>query len=184
MTAAPEAPASKGRPPADVAFDAWRLRKEGFRELAKRLAEMGYDTVAPATLMRMKDAHREWLKEWTEYQHFEGGPKRTLQILSSAFKQAREINADHILGLKAELIARLFEQLQTMRLDKIEDVQLAVDIIGKLDGHIHAQRGLDLNAGKPQAESKPVTVAGKTQLVVAPKARIEPIRQPAPKGAH
>lgn len=177
-----EAPASKGRPPAELAFDTWRVHKDGFRELAKRLHDMGYDLIAPATLMRMKDVHREWLKEWTEYQHFEGGPKRTLQILAAAYKQARELKADHLLGIKGQLIARLFEQIQSMSLDTVEDLQVAVEVLGKLDALIHSQRGLDLGDGK--AAGAAIAPNGKTQLVSMPKPQIAPIKAPAPKGAH
>lgn len=177
-----EAETTGKRPTVEYARQLWRENKDlGFRELARLLAEQGY-SIAYSTLQKIKDSDPEWATEYLQHRTMLGGPSRTLLNLELATKEGKKVTPETLMGVKARLVSRLYEQVQIVPLDDVEKWSQGVDLVSRIDGLIHAHRGMMVNPEQLAASNVTPITAGKPSLVEAvsqPRPQIDPIQAPA-----
>lgn len=120
--------------------------KPGFRRLAELLKAAGY-TVSSATLHRWKTESPAWLLAYTEAENA-AEPEVVIQALAQAERDGRAFKDAAYGGVKARLVARLYESITVMPISDIEEWHKALDAVGRLDGLIHAVRGREIAAAE------------------------------------
>lgn len=170
---------TKRRPSVEFVRQTWRENKGiGFRELSKLMATQGYHA-SPSYLQGMKDKDDEWRAEYVAHRVSEGGPERTIDNLRAAFKEAEAVKAEHLIGIKARLISRLYEQILCIPISNVDEATRAVELLSRIDAQIHAMRGDDVRSGKA------ASLAAAAPASLLPRPQIGPIKPPAPaNGAH
>ncbi len=68
-------------------------------------------------------------------------PLEAFEALRKAKDDATELSADHYVGVKAQLVARLYETIKEMRIETVDDWLKALDACDRIEGLIHDERG-------------------------------------------
>lgn len=110
-----------------------------FRPFAKMLEAAGYG-VDTATLIRWAQADAEWSAAVAQNKA-KMEPKQILKALKSAKDDSAELSPEVFLGVKAQLVARLYESIKTMAINNVEDWYKALDACDRIEALIHAERG-------------------------------------------
>lgn len=140
MSAAPEK-MRKVHKPEDklLAFKLWLDNgKPSMRRLAKLLKDRGI-TVNQATLHKWSDANSEWARHVLEKEP--ARPAKIITALKEAEEDATALVPEVFLGVKAQLVARLYESVKQLPLNSIDDWTRGLDCCERLEGLIHAERG-------------------------------------------
>ena len=143
MTDKPEIPRVKAngrQPPESMAFQLWiEAKKPSIRGFARHLNKLGY-TIDFSTLSRWKDKNPQWLVEYKACQH-PMDPIKIIDALKAAADDATELTPEHFVGVKAQLVARLYESIKTMPIDSVDEWLKALDACDRIESLIHAERG-------------------------------------------
>lgn len=128
------------QPPESMAYQLWiEAKRPTLREFARHLESLGY-SVDNSTLNRWKDKNPNWLADFQQAQN----PKKPVTIIEALRKakdDATELSADHYVGVKAQLVARLYETIKEMRIETVDDWLKALDACDRIEGLIHDERG-------------------------------------------
>lgn len=181
MTA--EAPKGRKRPKhaysdevRQAAFKVWLdYDKPQWRALEVIFAKETGQTIHYTTLHAWSETMPEWQTAIAEAERKK--PMTILAALDAAKKNANKLEADHFVGIKAQLVGRLFISVQDMALSNITDWTMALDCLEKVEAHIHAERG------KAVAEKGPNVVSSLMERL-SPNVSIAPFKKPAAPGAN
>lgn len=128
------------RPPVSLAYQLWLEKgKPTLSDLARILRSAGY-VVDLATLSRWKDKDPKWLAEF-EQATKPLDPAKAISALERAKDDATELTPEHFVGVKAQLVARLYDTIKTMHIDSVEDWLKALDACERIEALIHTERG-------------------------------------------
>jgi hypothetical protein len=124
-----------------------------FRQLADMLTKKGYPVNA-GTLCRWKNKDSLWFRLMEEAEHAIA-PEVIIRALNQAEKDGRQLRDTAYSGIKARLVARLYETISVIPLETIEEWHKAFAGIALLDGLIHTARGNEISkdADKPAGGS-------------------------------
>lgn len=181
MTA--EAPKASKRPrnayPEEVrlaAFNLWLENgKPDWRLLQLLLKDKIGKDINFTTLHDWSTKMPEWKKAVADTER--KSPAAILAALDAAKADANTLEADHFVGIKANLVGRLYLSMQDMQLTGIADWVMALDCLEKIEAHIHAERG------KAVAEKGPNVVSSLMERL-SPNVSIAPFKKPAAPGAN
>lgn len=177
-TAAAQDPSLKF-PPINVCRDVWNANRTlGFREIAKILQGMGYHCNF-TWLSRQKDKDPQWRDQWELYRSHDVSPERIISALTLAEKDGKQVNATHLLGVKARLAARLWEVVKDLPIPTVVEYNMLLDCMPKLDALIHNHRGHDVQDGKGSGSVSPSGKGSVIPISSAPRPQIDPIKPPA-----
>ena len=156
------------------AYELWLENdKPSLRTLMLIMAAEGVK-VAHTTLQKWADANPEWRVQMQARDA--GKPERIMTALALAKKDASKIEVDHYIGIKASLLARLYETLQRLPLTDIDEWTRALACLNQLEALIHDERGKSV---KEITVSSPVT---SLMDRLTPKVAIAPFVKPKPNG--
>lgn len=131
----------KGRKPSPAL--AYRIYLEAgrpsLRELEKLLAVKGY-AVDDSTLSRWANKNPAWLAQIAEKAN-PIDPVRIISALKEAENDATELAPEHFIGVKAQLVARLYTTVKMLEISNIDDWYKALDACDRIEALIHAERG-------------------------------------------
>jgi hypothetical protein len=68
-------------------------------------------------------------------------PEQVIAALKSAKADANQLEADHFVGIKARLVARLFESVQELPLTTVDDWDRALGCCDRIEALVHTERG-------------------------------------------
>jgi hypothetical protein len=124
----------------DIAFDVWiKNGKPSMRRLKDILSEQGY-SVHNQTLSNWKDRHVEWQAAYAAIKA-PITPGQIIATLETAERVAPVLKTEHFMGVKAQLVARLFASIEHMPITSVADLREGIDCCERLEGLIHAERG-------------------------------------------
>lgn len=128
-------------------------KRPSFRHLADQLTKNGYPVNA-GTLCRWKNKDPLWFR-LMEDSEYSTPPEVIIKALQQAEKDGKSLRDEAYRGIKARLVARLYETISVIPLDTIEDWHKAFSGITMLDGLIHTARGNEISkdADKPAGGS-------------------------------
>lgn len=152
----------------ELAYKLWQTNDHpSFRDLANMLAEKhGMPGIDRSTVKKWKDANPQWDTEWKKSKH-PLDPESLLDALAQAKEDAKNLDPDHLSGVKTALVAQLYIAIREMKMPTVDDWERALDCCSKLEALIHAERGkvigTEPKTGKPvslvASLGQPVTVA-------------------------
>lgn len=145
MSAAPASAAPKKKPkvhkPEDklLAFKLWLDNgKPSMRQLAKLLEGRGIK-VNQSSLHKWAEANSEWARHMLDKEP--ARPAKIITALKEAEEDATALAPEVFLGVKAQLVARLYESVKQLPLNSIEEWNRGLDCCERLEALIHAERG-------------------------------------------
>lgn len=162
------------KPTPKFAYTVWReCGRPNFRELADILQSKGYSI----SFQRLHIWHRQDVKWFTEKQEIDNAdPEVVIEALKQAQLDAKKFDAKAYLGVKARLVARLYESIKTMPLATMEEWHRGLDACSRIDGLLHTARGEAIQDGKPDPAAKLGGVLDR----FAPAVAVKPFSKPAP----
>lgn len=138
--------AKRGAPPKfsdeerALAFKLWLDNDApGYRQLADLFIEETGKDINHSTLHDWACKNEVWAKALVERMPVD--PERVMLALKAAKKDANQLEPDHFMGVKAQLVARLYESVQTLPLKNVEEWNKALDCCDRLEALIHTERG-------------------------------------------
>jgi hypothetical protein len=172
-------------PSIEFAYTVWR--EEGhpsLRVLSDVLKARGY-RVYFSTLARWVKKHDRWQMEMDQLGQPEAptadSVNKVLGLLEAAEREAQVIKPEHIIGIKAHLICRLYQCVRMMPFRDIEEWTKGLDAIDRLDAQAHAIRGKLLNPGDAKPSEGVLTRLSQPSVSIAP---FKPKANGNGKGAH
>lgn len=136
MTQKPPLP----RPSVQQAFNVWiEANRPSLRELEKILAVKGF-ACSYATLSRWSREYGPWAKILVDTST-SLPPQVVIAALDQASKEARELTPEIYRGVKAQLVARLYETIKVMPFNTIDEWHRGLDCCDRIEAFIHAERG-------------------------------------------
>ncbi len=157
-----------------AAFAIWLENgKPGVRGLAVLLKEKTGLEVDPSTIHAWQRANPDWLKAVADSERKD--PVVIIAALAAAKADANQLEADHFVGIKAQLVGRLYESVKELPLSTVDEWTHGLDCLDKIEAHIHAERG------KAVLEKGPNVV---TSLMdrLNPNVSIAPFKKPGAAG--
>lgn len=138
---APEAPAKKGKKPSEMlAYRLWlESGRPSLRDLEKILATKGY-SVDNSTLCRWKDKNPQWIAQMAD-KDAAVDPVKVISALKEAEDDATELAPEHFIGVKAQLVARLYKTIKAMPIDSVDEWLKALEACDRIEALIHNERG-------------------------------------------
>lgn len=158
------------KPTAAHARTVWRERgKPSFRALEKYLREGGY-AISYSHLRKMKDGDEQWRNEYRDYVAATGiAPERIIGAIEEAVNVASAYKPAAFVGIKAQLVGRLFAALKEMPLNTMDDWHRAMDGLDRIDNIIHTIRGGEIAGKEKPADIKSGIIARlEPKMAVAP----------------
>lgn len=136
-----QVPPKKGKKPSETL--AYRLYLEAgrpsLRDLEKILAAKGYQ-VDDSTLCRWAAKNAQWTAQLADKKN-PIDPVKVISALKEAEDDATELAPEHFIGVKAQLVARLYSTVKTMSIDTVDDWIKALECCDRIEALIHAERG-------------------------------------------
>ena len=178
---APKKPRKPGKPNKQdygpdarmLAFNTWvEAGKPDLRELAEILEAKGLK-VNNATLTRWKDANAAWT-ELFKAKQYPLDPQKVLAALKQAKEDAKNLEADHFLGIKVQLVARLYLTIREMNFATVDDWERALNCCERIEALIHADRGKAVGT-----ENKPASTGVSILAKLTPPVNIAPFKKPS-----
>lgn len=159
-----------------LAFELWlKHDRPSFMELEELMTAAG-TPVDHSTLARFKDKNPLWLS-LHEAQKNPIAPEKLIRTLTAAKLDARSLEPDHFIGLKAQLVARLYDAIKTLEINTVDDWERALNNCDRIEALIHAERG------KAVAEKDALAVPrGASPSLMArlnPPVTVAPFKKPA-----
>lgn len=137
---ADEAPQKGRKPSQTLAYRIWlEAGRPSLRELEKVLAAKGY-SVDGSTLSRWANKNATWIAQLAEKAN-PIDPVKVISALKEAEDDATELAPEHFIGVKAQLVARLYTTVKVLEINNIEDWYKALDACDRIEALIHAERG-------------------------------------------
>ncbi|MEN6302273.1 MAG: hypothetical protein ABFD96_06070 [Armatimonadia bacterium] len=135
------------------AFDLWiEAGRCDFRELVDIVKDKLGITVENSTLTRWKDANPAWLAAFQDkYRPLD--PSKALAALKQAKDDAKALEPEHLIGIKAQLIARLYLAIRDMKIPSIDEWERALNCCDRIEALIHAERGKTIGEPGTGAQS-------------------------------
>lgn len=173
-------PTKPRRPSPALAFRTWlQHQRPTFRDLEQILRNMGYQA-DHTTLSRMSKEFPKWALAVAQ-QNTELPPVQIIAALHEASKAANDVTPEAYLGIKAQLVARLYETVKTMPLSTIDEWIKGLDACERIEAFIHAERGKAVAAGDDIAQPRGASQSLMNRL--NPAVNIPPFKKPG-NGAH
>lgn len=168
----------KRKPTRPYAYRMWCENEQpSFRQLAEILRKQGYE-IDDSTLNRWANRDPKWaqallLKETQPV-------ARIIGALQDAEAEANELKPEHFIGVKAQLVARLFTTVKVLPITTVEEWHRALDCCERLEALIHAERGKVVSEGS----TGPLNGAGAASLLdrLNPAVNIAPFKKPSGGG--
>ena len=131
----------KGRKPSPaLAYRIWlEAGRPSLRDLEKLLAVKGY-SVDDSTLSRWANKNPTWIAQLAEKAN-PIDPVKVISALKEAEDDATELAPEHFIGVKAQLVARLYATVKTMSIDTVDDWIKALECCDRIEALIHNERG-------------------------------------------
>lgn len=131
----------KGKKPSEMlAYRMWlEAGRPSLRDLEKLLAAKGY-SVDNSTLCRWKDKNAQWTAQMAD-KNAAIDPVKVISALKEAENDATELAPEHFIGVKAQLVARLYTTVKMLEISNIDDWYKALDACDRIEALIHAERG-------------------------------------------
>ena len=95
-------------------------------------------------LIKWADANPEWARALLEKEA--ARPERILAALVAAKADATKLESDHFIGIKAQLVGRLYESVKQLPLTTIDEWRDALDCLDKIEQFVHSERGKVITA--------------------------------------
>ena len=121
------------------------------RVLQERGVKVSYDTVA-------RWARRGKWRERLERVRAIAGVGSPKDIAAALQLEAEALTPDLLRGLQFRIVARMAEQINQLPLTSPDDFAKLVDVIDKMDGIIHRQRGESIMASMGNRSKHPVAL--------------------------
>lgn len=123
-----------------LAFKLWLDHDcPGYRQLAELFMDATGKYINFSTLHDWACKNEVWAKAIVSRMTVD--PERVMLALKAAKADANQLEADHFMGVKAQLVARLYESVQSLPLSNVEDWNRALDCCDRLEALIHTERG-------------------------------------------
>lgn len=136
----PAAPKKGKKPSPMLAYRLWlEAGRPSLRDLEKLLAAKGY-SVDNSTLCRWKDKNPQWTAQMAD-KNATIDPVKVISALKEAEADATELAPEHFIGVKAQLVARLYTTIKVMPIDRVEDWLQALEACERIEALIHTERG-------------------------------------------
>jgi hypothetical protein len=68
-------------------------------------------------------------------------PEKVIAALKAAKEDANQLEADHFIGIKAQLVARLYDSVKSLPLENVDDWDRALTCCDRIEALIHTERG-------------------------------------------
>lgn len=131
---------TRRKPSPRLAYRLWlETGRPSLRDLEKILATKGYQ-VDDSTLCRWKDKDPQWTAQMAE-KNAAIDPVKVISALKEAEDDATELAPEHFIGVKAQLVARLYSTVKTMSIDTVDDWIKALECCDRIEALIHNERG-------------------------------------------
>lgn len=136
-----QTPPKKGKKPSEMlAYRLWlEAGRPSLRDLEKILATKGY-SVDSSTLSRWAAKNAQWTAQLAEKNN-PIDPVKVISALKEAEDDATELAPEHFIGVKAQLVARLYSTVKTMSIDTVDDWIKALECCDRIEALIHNERG-------------------------------------------
>lgn len=135
----PESKAGHRKPSRTLARQVWfESGKPSFRQLEEILAARGY-AVDHTRLQRWSKDDPIWCQAILE--NTAPPPEKILTALQGAKEDATELVPEVYMGVKAQLVGRLYQAIKTMPLTTIDEWLRGLDACERIESLIHAERG-------------------------------------------
>lgn len=123
-----------------LCFQTWlEAGKPSYEKLAELLRERHKLPINKATLARWAKADPAWQLEQVTKE--KAPASQILSALDQLKKKANALEADHFIGLKAELVGRLFSALKDLPVNSVEEWRDALGCCEQIEALIHNERG-------------------------------------------
>lgn len=127
-------------PSPEFAKKVWfQNHKPSFRKLEELLAAQGLE-VDNSTLVRWANDDPEWQAAVLEAKA-KVPPTKIIAAIKAAKEDAKNLAPEVIIGVKAQLVARLYETIKEMQITTVDDWLKALDCCERIEALIHAERG-------------------------------------------
>lgn len=139
---ADEAPAqpTRKKPSQQLAYRIYlEAGRPSLRDLEKILEAKGYQ-VDDSTLCRWAAKNAAWTAQIADQKN-PIDPVKVISALKEAENDATELAPEHFIGVKAQLVARLYSTIKAMPIDNVEDWLKALEACDRIEALIHAERG-------------------------------------------
>lgn len=135
------APPKRGKKPSEqLAYRLWlESGRPSLRDLEKILAAKGY-SVDNSSLCRWKSKNANWTAQMADKMGALD-PVKVISALKEAEDDATELAPEHFIGVKAQLVARLYTAVKTMTIDTVDDWIKALECCDRIEALIHNERG-------------------------------------------
>lgn len=135
-----ETPARGKKPSQQLAYRLWlEAGRPSLRDLEKILAAKGYQA-DNSTLSRWAGRNPHWTAQLAEQKN-PIDPVKVINALKEAEDDATELAPEHFIGVKAQLVARLYSTVKTMSIDTVDDWIKALECCDRIEALIHNERG-------------------------------------------
>jgi hypothetical protein len=152
--------------------------KPSLRELEKLLRAQGYE-IDDGTLSRWSTKDAEWHAAMVNTRA-KISPTKLMQSIINAKDDGQTLAPEVILGVKAQLVARLYETIKCMQIDTIDEWMKALDCCDRIEALIHAERGKAIADVDRLAVPRGVTPSLVARL--NPSVAVPPFKKPAANG--
>lgn len=180
MTANPK-PKGKSRPQAYskeiklMAFKTWLDNgRPAMRELSKIIEAQSGLALDFSTLSQWSRRMPDWAAAILEAKTVD--PEKVIAALASAKADANQLEADHFIGIKAQLVARLYESVKELPLLTVDDWDRALTCCDRIEALIHTERGRAVT-------EKGGCVVSSLMERLAPNVSLAPFKKPQTNGA-
>lgn len=130
-----------------MAYKVWLdADRPSIRELATILEDRGFK-VHHSTLLDWATKNADWAKELVDKTG--ARTEQILSALSACKKEATKIDVDHFIGVKANLVGRLYMSLRELPLKTIEEWTRGLDCLDRIEAYIHSERGKAVGESGP-----------------------------------
>lgn len=176
----PEEQRKRGRPghgdaEKAMAYQLWlEADKCSLRQLSELMAAKG-TSVDVATLSRWKDLNPTWAALFAAKAN-PIDPAAIANALKRAKEDASKLEPEHFLGIKAQLVARLYTSICAMTFTDVDQWQRALESCEKIEALIHAERGKTISEHKTGRSASIMDA-------VAPNVTIAPFKKPNGNGS-
>lgn len=138
-------PWRRPKPSVEFAYRVWKAcGRPPTRALEQILASRGY-SIDHTSLSRWMHSYGPWIEAQTEEQPLP--LDRVIAALAHARQGGDQIAPDVYLGIKAQLLARLWESAQNIEIRDFTEWHKAGDAFERLASWIHAERGKAIESG-------------------------------------
>lgn len=152
--------------------------KPSMRALSELLRAKGF-TADDKTLGKWMREDPIWLAGMAEKQ-IPSDPVILIDAIRNAKAMAEHLSPEVYMGVKAQLISRLYSTMATLPINTVTEWNDALSACDRLEALIHAERGREISDGGTLRTGTGGESTGSILAAMAPEVTVTPFRRPSP----